>query len=103
MAREGTRSATGNSKPRVFETVDTAPAIKRTTKPKTTKKPAAESTSVTTKPAGVTKKTPAKKNGVAAKVKSAVSRATGKAKTEAKTDEVKAKKATASKPKTAAK
>ncbi|KAK8096849.1 uncharacterized protein PG998_005073 [Apiospora kogelbergensis] len=99
MAREGTRSATGNSKPRVFETVDTAPAIKRTTKPKTVKKPAAESTAVSSKPAGVTKKTPAKKNGVAAKVKAVVGKATGKA----KTDEVKAKKATTSKPKTAAK
>ncbi|KAK8859662.1 hypothetical protein PGQ11_010396 [Apiospora arundinis] len=102
MAREGTRSATGNSKPRVFETVDTAPAIKRTTKPKTVKKPVAESTAPAAKPAGV-KKTPAKKNGVAAKVKAAVSKAAGKAKGEAKTDEVKAKKATASKPKTAAK
>lgn len=68
MAREGTRSATGNSKPRVFDTVDTAPAIKRTTKPKVTKKPATETTAVASKPAGVTKKAPAKKNGVAAKV-----------------------------------
>ena len=68
MAREGTRSATGNSKPRVFETVDTAPAIKRITKSKVAKKPAAESTAVASKPAGVTKKAPAKKNGVAAKV-----------------------------------
>jgi hypothetical protein len=35
MAREGTRSATGNSKPRVFNTVDTGPTIKRSRKPKT--------------------------------------------------------------------
>lgn len=71
MAREGTRSATGNSKPRVFDTVDTAPAIKRTTKPKTAttpKEPVAPKVKGA-KPAGVTKKTPAKKDGVGAKVR----------------------------------
>jgi hypothetical protein len=51
MAREGTRSATGSSKPRVFQQVDTAPTIKR--KPATKKAGA--------KPTGVTKKTPATK------------------------------------------
>lgn len=59
MAREGTRSATGNSKPRVFDTPDTAPVIARKSKTKTTAtKPAGA------KPAGVTKTkkvTPAKK------------------------------------------
>ncbi|RYC60773.1 hypothetical protein CHU98_g5446 [Xylaria longipes] len=55
MPREGTRSATGNSRPRVFQTVDTAPAIKRTTKPKA-KKPVAEPGVKPVKPTGVTKK-----------------------------------------------
>jgi len=54
MPREGTRSATGNSKPRIFPTVDTAPAItrKKTTKAKTKKVPAVKGA----KPTGVTKK-----------------------------------------------
>ncbi|KAI0973405.1 hypothetical protein F4678DRAFT_426626 [Xylaria arbuscula] len=69
MPREGTRSATGNSRPRVFQAVDTAPAIKRTNKPKA-KKPAAEPTTVKpVKPVGVTKKkTVPKKDGPVAKV-----------------------------------
>jgi hypothetical protein len=73
MAREGTRSATGNSKPRIFQSIDTAPAIKRTTKPKT-KKTAPKKESLvdkikSVKPAGVTKKkAPAKKESVGAKV-----------------------------------
>ncbi|KAI1846382.1 hypothetical protein JX266_007587 [Neoarthrinium moseri] len=98
MAREGTRSATGNSKPRVFQTVDTAPTIKRTTKPKTASTTDTAATKVkAAKPAGVTKKkAPAKKEGVGAKVKAAVSKVTGKAKGE----ETKAKKA--AKPKTTA-
>lgn len=86
MAREGTRSATGNSKPRIFQTIDTTPAVKRTAKPKktTTTTPAATTgttgttpTTTTTKeplaakakgakPTGVSK--PAKKEGVGAKV-----------------------------------
>ncbi|KAM0816899.1 hypothetical protein AB5N19_02701 [Seiridium cardinale] len=95
MAREGTRSATGNSKPRVFETVDTQPAIKRTTKPKATTTKDTTATKVKgAKPAGVTKKTPAKKEGAGAKAKAAVSKVTAKAKGE----ETKAKKA--AKPKT---
>ncbi|KAI1823784.1 hypothetical protein F4861DRAFT_302241 [Xylaria intraflava] len=69
MAREGTRSATGNSRPRVFQTVDTAPTIKRTTKPKAAKKTTAEPVVKPVKPAGVTKKKAvAKKDGAAAKV-----------------------------------
>ena len=72
MAREGTRSATGNSKPRVFQTVDTEPAIKRATK---TKKTSSDDGTVAAKvkglkPTGVTKKkAPAKKEGVGAKVR----------------------------------
>lgn len=60
MAREGTRSATGNSKPRVFDTPDTAPAITRKPKTKTTTKPAGA------KPVGVTK---TKKTGPAKKAR----------------------------------
>lgn len=77
MPREGTRSATGNSKPRVFQTVDTAPAIKRTTaapktKPATATTPAAATTTSTaagSKPVGVKKTAAPKKNGVGAKVR----------------------------------
>ena len=71
MPREGTRSATGNSKPRVFPVVDTAPAVKRTTaKPKTTKAPATTKTKTAAKPTGVTKKKadPKKESTVAKKV-----------------------------------
>ncbi len=65
MAREGTRSQTGNSKPRVFQPIDTAPAIKRTTKPKAPKKTAAAPKGA--KPTGVTKKKAPAKEGAAAK------------------------------------
>ncbi len=70
MPREGTRSQTGNSKPRVFPTVDTAPAItrKKTTKPKAKVAPVAKGA----KPTGVTKKkkaAPKKEPGVVAKVR----------------------------------
>ncbi|KAK4107995.1 hypothetical protein N656DRAFT_772209 [Canariomyces notabilis] len=70
MAREGTRSQTGNSKPRVFPVIDTAPAVKRTTKPKAAKKKATSKTEAKgAKPAGVTKKqAPAKESGAAKKV-----------------------------------
>lgn len=75
MAREGTRSATGNSKPRVFPVVDTAPTItrKKTTKPKKTAAAAATGTKPAAaakgaKPAGVTKrKATPKPEGAAAK------------------------------------
>ncbi|KAI1758009.1 hypothetical protein F4782DRAFT_6903 [Xylaria castorea] len=79
MPREGTRSATGNSRPRVFQTVDTAPAIKRTTKPKT-KKPVAEPGVKPVKPAGVTKKRAPKKDGAVEKVKTAAKKVEAKAK-----------------------
>jgi hypothetical protein len=66
MAREGTRSQTGNARPRVFQTVDTAPTITR--KPAAAAKPAAAKPKAA-KPAGVTKKTTAKKPGPVAKVR----------------------------------
>lgn len=71
MAREGTRSQTGNSKPRVFATVDTEPAVKRTTKPKTVKKTAPAAKPTVAKPTGVTKNKAVPKNesGVAKKVR----------------------------------
>ncbi|KAI1177109.1 hypothetical protein F4777DRAFT_543799 [Nemania sp. FL0916] len=94
MPREGTRSATGNSRPRVFQTVDTAPAIKRTTKPRA-KKTSAEPVVKPVKPAGVTKKKPAsKKDAAVTKVK--------EIKETVANAETKAKKA-AAKPKVAAK
>lgn len=66
MAREGTRSATGNSKPRVFATVDTAPAVTRAPRKKT----ASPKTAVAKKPTGVTKKkAPKKESAVATKVR----------------------------------
>ncbi|KAF3068453.1 uncharacterized protein F4817DRAFT_34243 [Daldinia loculata] len=104
MPREGTRSATGNSKPRVFQTVDTAPAIKRTTKSRVKKSPTASTKPgpkvKAAKPTGVTKKksTAPKKDGVATKVKAAVKKA------EEKVEKVEEKvKKTVAKPKTAAK
>ncbi|KAI0201623.1 hypothetical protein F4808DRAFT_107379 [Astrocystis sublimbata] len=75
MPREGTRSSTGNSKPRVFQTVDTAPAFKRTTKPVSEKKTETEATVKPVKPvkpAGVTKKKRAPKPSTVEKVKTAV-------------------------------
>lgn len=66
MAREGTRSATGNSKPRVFQTIDTAPAIARKPRAKTTTTtPATKKAGA--KPTGVTKKTAPKKESTIAK------------------------------------
>lgn len=64
MPREGTRSATGNSKPRVFAQVDTEPTIKR--KRATPKAPAVTGA----KPTGITKKkaAPKKEPTTAAKV-----------------------------------
>ncbi|KDN66190.1 hypothetical protein CSUB01_11494 [Colletotrichum sublineola] len=60
MAREGTRSQTGNSKPRVFPVVDTAPVRKQNTAaPATAKKPKTTTSSAASKaakPVGVTKK-----------------------------------------------
>ncbi|KAJ4423205.1 hypothetical protein N0V82_002199 [Gnomoniopsis sp. IMI 355080] len=92
MAREGTRSATGNSKPRVFDTPDTAPAITRKPKAKTTTKPAGS------KPVGVTK---TKKTGPASKACEIVSGlVTAVVKAAVKKVEAKVKKATTKKPKT---
>lgn len=75
MVREGTRSQTGNARPRVFQTVDTQPTIKRSKpigagrKSATTTAPAAAPKKTT---GGVTKKAPAKKaGGVAGKVRTA--------------------------------
>ncbi len=66
MARE-TRSATGNSKPRVVPVIDTAPTIKRKAAPKKAAAPKAEAKGA--KPTGVTKKkAPKKETGVAKKV-----------------------------------
>jgi hypothetical protein len=66
MAREGTRSQTGHSKPRVFTNVETGPTIKRT-KPAASRKTKAVPRAG--KPVGVSKKAaPAKKTSVAAKV-----------------------------------
>lgn len=65
MARE-TRSATGNSKPRVVPVIDTAPTIKRKAAPK---KAAPKAEAKGAKPTGVTKKkAPKKETGVAKKV-----------------------------------
>jgi hypothetical protein len=70
MAREGTRSQTGHSKPRVFTNVETGPTIKRT-KPAASRKTKAVPRAG--KPVGVTKKAaPAKKPSVAAKAKGVV-------------------------------
>lgn len=67
-----TRSATGNSKPRVVPVVDTAPTIKRTTKPKAPakKKVAPKTEAKGAKPTGVTKKkaAPKKEGGAVKKV-----------------------------------
>ncbi|EPE28999.1 hypothetical protein GLAREA_00157 [Glarea lozoyensis ATCC 20868] len=82
MAREGTRSATGNSRPRVFDTVpEVATTKKRATAntgaKRTTKKAPAVKAS---KPVGVTKKkaaVPAKKPTVATKAKGVVKKVEG--------------------------
>ncbi|KUI56107.1 hypothetical protein VM1G_09045 [Cytospora mali] len=94
MAREGTRSSTGHAAPRQFQTVDTAPAIKR--KPATKK--------AGSKPTGVTKKVaPKKENTVVKKVKAAVKKGETKVKkattkkTETKAKAPKTKKAAAAK------
>ncbi|KAK3316204.1 hypothetical protein B0H66DRAFT_604512 [Apodospora peruviana] len=84
MPREGTRSATGNSKPRVFPVVDTTPVIKRAKavkkkaepQPKKEKAPAVK----TSKPVGVKKRAaPKKESGVAKKVKAAAKKVEKKA------------------------
>ncbi|KAM0276057.1 hypothetical protein ACHAQH_007143 [Verticillium albo-atrum] len=107
MAREGTRSQTGHSKPRIFETVDTAPVTQRkkttTTKPAAKKATAAPATKGS-KPTGVTKKTAPKKDGPVAKAKSTANKV--EKKVEKKVEEAKPKKTATTKttkPKTVAK
>jgi hypothetical protein len=69
MPREGTRSQTGNSKPRIFPVVDTAPATTRKKTTKTKAKKVAAPAAKGAKPTGVTKKkAPAKKDSVVKKV-----------------------------------
>ncbi|KAL8392412.1 hypothetical protein RB599_005078 [Gaeumannomyces hyphopodioides] len=94
MAREGTRSATGNSKPRVFPVVDTAPTItrKKTTKPKPAAAPATKTKPVAVakgaKPAGVNKRkaTPKTEGVVAKKAKTVTGKVEGKLEKAAKHD-----------------
>ena len=71
MAREGTRSQTGNATPRVFKPVDTAPVIarKKSAKAPKTKAKAALKPVVAVKPTGVTKNKAPKKEGVIPKVR----------------------------------
>ncbi|KAI1338919.1 hypothetical protein F5Y15DRAFT_416678 [Xylariaceae sp. FL0016] len=84
MPREGTRSATGNSKPRVFQQVDTEPTIKRAVKPKAKKSPPVSEKAATkvkaAKPAGVTKKKSTPKESAGAKVKEIVKKTEHKVK-----------------------
>lgn len=70
-----TRAATGNSKPRVFEAISTAPGRKTTGKKRATKKTTATPTSRVTK-----KKAPAakRKTSVKAKVEGAAKKIEGK-------------------------
>ncbi|KAF3798098.1 hypothetical protein GCG54_00004003 [Colletotrichum gloeosporioides] len=78
MAREGTRSQTGNSKPRVFPVIDTAPVRKPRSSTTTTTaadkpKKSTSATSAAAKPVGITKKkaaTTKKEPTVAQKAKS---------------------------------
>jgi len=83
MAREGTRSATGNSRPRVFPTVPettTTTTKKRATANTGAKRgPKKATTTKASKPVGVTKKkaAPAKKTSVATKAKGVVKKAEG--------------------------
>jgi len=90
MPREGTRSQTGHSKPRIFPTVDTAPTITRKKPAKAKKAPAVKGT----KPTGVAKKkaAPKKEPGAAVKkVKAPVKKAVKKAEAKAEKPEKEAK------------
>lgn len=77
MPREGTRSATGNSRPRVFQTVDTAPTITRK-KPATarTKKAPTAGAGPVTKAKTKAKVATAPKSGGVTKKKAAPKKAT---------------------------
>ncbi|KAI6714598.1 hypothetical protein JHW43_002862 [Diplocarpon mali] len=82
MAREGTRQATGNAKPRIFPAVTEGATVtfkKRVTANAGTKTgPKKAITTKAAKPVGVTKKpAPAKKISVADKVKGVVKKAEG--------------------------
>lgn len=55
MVREGTRSQTGNSRPRIFPVVDSGPATVRKRAPKTKKDAKAANPKPSSKPTGVTK------------------------------------------------
>jgi len=83
MAREGTRSATGHSAPRVFSVPETAaPVKKRATTSKAKAAPKKVTAVKSNKPAGVTKAkkaAPTKKPAVAAKTKKAKNGVTGDA------------------------
>ncbi|CAG8972789.1 hypothetical protein HYALB_00007714 [Hymenoscyphus albidus] len=77
MAREGTRSATGNSRPRVFPTIP-EPTVKKTTANSGAKRGPKKVTTKGVKPVGVTKKAPAaKKPSVGTKAKGAVKKVEG--------------------------
>ncbi|KAI9051174.1 hypothetical protein LZ554_005276 [Drepanopeziza brunnea f. sp. 'monogermtubi'] len=95
MAREGTRQATGNARPRIFPTVPEvtiAAPKKKTTMNIGAKRGPKAATTKTSKPVGITKKVaPAKKTAVANKLKGVVK------KTEAAITKTPAKKAAATK------
>ena len=82
VAMAGTRSTTGNSKPRVFDTVSTEPTRKTTTKRSikakaNTSKPRAK-TGAGVKKTTTKKPAPAKKTSVKAKVEGAAEKVVGK-------------------------
>jgi len=83
MAREGTRSATGHSTPRVFSVPETtAPAKKRVTNTKAKAAPKKVTAVKSNKPAGVSKAkkaAPTKKSTVATKAKKVKNSVTGDA------------------------
>ncbi|KAH8770590.1 hypothetical protein BGZ57DRAFT_438780 [Hyaloscypha finlandica] len=81
MAREGTRSATGNSRPRVFptvpETTAAAPKKRATANTGAKRGPKKATATKASKPTGVTKKKAAPAKKPAAKVKAAVKKVEG--------------------------
>ncbi|XMA10026.1 hypothetical protein WAI453_002817 [Rhynchosporium graminicola] len=77
MAREGTRSATGNSKPRIFPTVTEPTTTKRATANTGAKRGPKTTATKASKPVGVKKAAPAKKTSVATKAKGLVKKAEG--------------------------
>ncbi|KAH8808459.1 hypothetical protein F5884DRAFT_857990 [Xylogone sp. PMI_703] len=82
MAREGTRSATGHSRPRIFSVPETAPPTKRRTATNTKAKGGAKKATAEkgTKPAGITKVKKAastKKAPITAKAKAVAKKVEG--------------------------